>query len=345
MQGHHSPPSGQHLSGALLPGDEMEEEEIDEALSGSDDDESSWIAWFLSLRGNEFFCEVDEDYIQDDFNLTGLSPLVPYYDYALDMILDVELNTEEALADEQQELVESAAEMLYGLIHARFILTNRGMQTMYEKYTSATFGRCPRAFCCGQPVLPLGRSDLPRNFTVHVFCPMCRDIYIPRSTRAASIDGAYFGTTFSHLFLMTFPEHIPSRPIQTYVPRIFGFRIHSFSHYHGTDRQQEAAYLERRQKGTYTNTIKRGDANKSSHQIKQGTIPPQPRDRPNHSSPNNFRSSYTPFLPTPAVQPSAVGEASISFAPQSFDEDPSLAVEEISELLDATKIQQSSINR
>ncbi|CAL5411714.1 unnamed protein product [Camellia sinensis] len=182
---------------------ETDSEESD--VSGSDGDDTSWISWFCNLRGNEFFCEVDDEYIQDDFNLCGLSSLVPYYDYALDLILDVESSHGDSFTEEQNELVESAAEMLYGLIHVRYILTSKGMATMLDKYKNFDFGRCPRVYCCGQPCLPVGQSDIPRSSTYQVFdeylCPTWIHHHL-RSVRTSCImDFLHFAKILMELVL------------------------------------------------------------------------------------------------------------------------------------------------
>jgi len=126
--------------------------------SGSDSDYSKfWVDWFLSTKGNEYYCEVDDEYIVDKFNMTGLNAEVPYYQQALDLICDslgmscarvpagfrgrgatvlnplnlpIHTITEEELEGDVKQEVEKSAEHLYGLIHARYILTNRGLQKM-----------------------------------------------------------------------------------------------------------------------------------------------------------------------------------------------------------------------
>ena len=41
------------------------------------------------------------------------------------------------------------------------------------------------------------------------------------------MDGAYFGTTFPHLLLMTYPSMRPAKQQEVYVPRVFGFKLHA----------------------------------------------------------------------------------------------------------------------
>jgi hypothetical protein len=86
-----------------------------------------FIPQFISSRGNEYFCEIDEEYLTDRFNLTGLNTEVQYYQYALDLITDVfDLDAD----DDLREQIEKSARHLYGLVHARYIVTTRGLAKM-----------------------------------------------------------------------------------------------------------------------------------------------------------------------------------------------------------------------
>ena len=203
----------------------------------------SWIASFCSLLGHEYFAEVSEEFIEDDFNLTGLQSQVPMYKEALEMILDVEPEDEDEGDEEDEDeeedddedgimrdenddridgyrrperrharmasdlsVIESSAELLYGLIHQRYITSRPGIQQMAEKYDALHFGHCPRVYCNSAKVLPVGCHDTPGIDTVKLFCPSCLDVYTPPNSRFQSVDGAFFGTTFGCLFFMTFSD-------------------------------------------------------------------------------------------------------------------------------------------
>lgn len=183
------------------------------------------------------FCKVERSYIEDGFNLYGLRACVANFSDCLDLILD-RIGPDDS---DDSHLTQSAC-TLYGLIHARYIITAHGLDAMYNKYANKEFGTCPLIQCYGQPVLPVGLKDEMGADTVKIFCPKCSNVYHPPPMRyrnshgaaalsSASVDGAAFGTTFAHLFLMTFNNLVPDGlPQETkYVPRVFGFRVHPTS--------------------------------------------------------------------------------------------------------------------
>ncbi|KAI9814372.1 MAG: casein kinase 2 regulatory subunit [Pycnora praestabilis] len=184
------------------------------------------ICWqqFISSRGNEYFCEIDEEYLTDRFNLTGLNTEVQYYQYALDLVTDVfDLDCE----DELREQIEKSARHLYGLVHARYIVSTRGLAKMLDKYKKGDFGKCPRVMCEQHALLPMGISDNPNIKAVKLYCAKCEDMYNPKSSRHAAIDGAYFGTSFHNILFQVYPALIPEKSQRRYEPRIYGFKVHA----------------------------------------------------------------------------------------------------------------------
>lgn len=208
----------------------------DSSASGHDE---PWIQWFCGLKGHEMFCQVERAYIEDGFNLYGLRACVSNFSDCLDLILD-RIGPEDS---DDSHLTQSAC-TLYGLIHARYIVTTHGLDSMYNKYAAKEFGTCPLVQCNGQPVLPVGLRDEIGVDTAKIFCPKCKSVYQPPPIRSRSghhssnsggggaVDGAAFGTTFPHLFLMTFNNLVPDPlpPNSAYIPRVFGFRVHQSAH-------------------------------------------------------------------------------------------------------------------
>ena len=96
-----------------------------------------------------------------------------------------------------------------------------------EKYKKADFGKCPRVMCHSHPLLPMGLSDIPSIKPVKLYCGRCEDIYNPKSSRHAAIDGAYFGTSFHNIIFQVYPALIPAKSTDRYIPRVYGFKVHA----------------------------------------------------------------------------------------------------------------------
>ena len=123
-------------------------------------------------------------------------------------------------------MLESAIHILYGMIHARYLLTSRGIQGLYEKFNEGVYGLCWNEKCESERryTLPIG-MDVVGQESAHVYCPYCGETYKPRSSKLAQIDGAYFGSSAAHMLVLQYAGAIKQGSTPTYIPLLSGFRI------------------------------------------------------------------------------------------------------------------------
>jgi len=197
---------------------------------------------------------VDEEYIDDSFNLTGLRKMLPptdaerYQEVAasLDHLCLSPFSTlsflmqilgfvlEGSSVSSSSSLVSSAVR-LFGLVHARFVATARGGQLLQEKIDRAVFGHCPRVLCDNARLLPVGLSDHLEKQLLKLFCLQCQQLYhcpvnIVYQGQYYGMDGAYFGSSASSMLVLGTPKYLesllPPPVLQPFQLRIYGFLIH-----------------------------------------------------------------------------------------------------------------------
>lgn len=216
-----------------------------------------WVRHFMASCPRDVLLPVPRDYILDNFNLAQLPPVVerislensvesldpsgrshPIYKQALRVILQEEPYDPVTVPD----TVQCAAKVLYLLVHQRYVLSPRGLDTVRRRFllkqssVDPIFGRCPRVVCNGMPLLPFGDSD---NFQVHGgrdtrakrYCLSCGEGFYHWDSK---VDGCAWGTSFCHLFVLTCGDEVFSewkrlslrQSSGTVIPRIFGFALH-----------------------------------------------------------------------------------------------------------------------
>ena len=167
---------------------------------------SNWAKDYV--QKHKWLIPINSKYLLDNFNFTGLNAFIENYQFVLKMIRS-QLNDIELTMINPQ--IEQSGEILYSLIHARYILTIEGAQEMLKKFNNGDFGFCRRISCHDQRLLPIGLSYNYGDGNAKLFCPCCQDIYDSDS----ELDGSAFGLYFPQYFIKINKDLKVNYPLQT----------------------------------------------------------------------------------------------------------------------------------
>jgi casein kinase II subunit beta len=232
-----------------------------------------WVRRYLNARPKDVLLPVPKEYIADGFNLVQLAPIVerigfqvmgpqaveiakrlvelpspqpsyPIYRLALQLILNEDESQEANILRHpliQPQAIQQAAEALYLMVHARFVLSPRGLDALRRiLLNSPVFGKCPRIQCDGTMLLPYGASNdfSSNNHPCQRYCPSCGNLW---NCWDSKTDGCAWGPSLCYLLLMAHGHELFPRACQRHAsavlstdiihhhpnnPSIFGFRIH-----------------------------------------------------------------------------------------------------------------------
>lgn len=183
-----------------------------------------WVQQFCSKRENNWYVVIEFRYLNDVFNYHGIKHHIPNFHLSHQMITDHHSKEWNYLSDEDVIEIHEQAKQLYGLIHARWVCSPRGLELMKRKVVEKNrYGFCPRHHCFNAPLIPVGLSPEPNRHSAKLFCTCCADIYKPPEDKR--IDGAHFGPCLPAVFLVAYPEHDKRGKCERPVQKFMGFKI------------------------------------------------------------------------------------------------------------------------
>ena len=162
----------------------------------------------------------------------------PIYRRALRHILNEGIEGDDDDDEDEEDLIippyaiQKAAEALYLMVHARFVISPRGLEAIRHVMVldNTVFGKCPRSTCKGTGLLPYGYSnDYTSDATIniatsttkskrkehgdsccHRYCPSCGEVWISWDSKT---DGCAWGPSWCHLFLLAFGSQVYAKEL------------------------------------------------------------------------------------------------------------------------------------
>lgn len=159
----------------------------------------------------------------------------PIYRRALLLMLKDDDDDDSTSIEEEEDkiiplhAIQKAAEALYLMLHARFVVSPRGLEAIRHVMAldNTVFGKCPRSSCKGTGLLPYGHSNdytsdaktavittamrKEHDSCCHRYCPSCGEVWVFWDSKT---DGCAWGPSWCHLFLLAFGGKVYAKELE-----------------------------------------------------------------------------------------------------------------------------------